>query len=183
MTDYCQNGWPVILPGHDTSNTPSADPRLRLYVIPGANRRIWLRDGAAGFVLAHFCLWFHERIQPLDKDKQYDDWGYAYRPINGSSDWSNHAGGLAVDLNALKHPQGRRQTFVHHWKERRIRRRLARLYQHLIRWGGEYERVPDEMHYEVIGSLASMRILARTLANTPRGKRIIEANPGLRKVL
>jgi hypothetical protein len=39
-------------------------------------------------------------------DAVADDWGYASRPIRGTSTPSNHSWGLAIDLNATSNPMG-----------------------------------------------------------------------------
>ena len=45
---------------------------IRNWVIPGADRTIKMAPGPAGFVLAHFTLWFHENIEELDNGA-YDE--------------------------------------------------------------------------------------------------------------
>lgn len=80
--------------------------------------------------------------------KTLDDWGYAYRAIRGQEDagnLSNHASGTAVDLNATKHPLGKRNTFT---DEQEIKiQALAAKYG--LRWGGDYKNRADEMHFEI----------------------------------
>nr|WP_276612341.1 peptidoglycan-binding protein [Kineococcus vitellinus] len=73
-------------------------------------------------------------------------WGYAYRAVRGSSSPSFHAAGIAVDLNAPRHPLGARGTFSS--RQAAEVRRLAGHYG--LRWGGDYQRRADEMHVEVI---------------------------------
>ena len=124
-----QNGWSVITRtiGHEIAGV----------TIP-------LRPGAAGRVLAEFARAFHQRVERL-KDVR-DDWGYSYRKIGGSSSWSNHASGTALDLNSLRHAQGRRGTFSS--TELANLRRLLKEYP-VIKWGGDYNSTPDEMHFEI----------------------------------
>ena len=72
-----QNGWPVLA---------STSPKLHTWVIPARTGyvRLRLRNGSAGFLLAHFLLWFAETIEPL-KGRVLDDWGWApLRPIRDS---------------------------------------------------------------------------------------------------
>lgn len=182
MTDRSYNGWPVILPGKEVSNTPSNQPRLRLVSVPGTDRRFWLADGPAAMVLAHWILFYHEKVQPINGGI-LDDWSYAYRDVREASGWSCHASGTAVDLNAVKHPLGRVGTFVHRWKVTRIHRRLARFYEGCIRWGGDYQGRKDEMHFEIIRPYDAVKTLAVALAKTPRGQKILNANPGLKSVI
>jgi len=174
-----QNGWPVL----------AADsPKLHTWVIPakGGDSRIRLRNGSAGFILAHFLLWLAEVIEPLS-GKVLDDWGYAFRPIRGqSSGYSNHASGTAADANATQHVLGRSGTFAYRVKGRvaaaRIRTRL-RFYGGAIRWGGDYSGRKDEMHFEIVAALGVCEKVARRLMKTPRGRRILKANPGQRAVI
>jgi hypothetical protein len=178
------------------------------WVVPPPERRTWavvdlhgetvaripLRDGAAGFVLAHLAAWFHDNVEQLD-GKVMDDWGGANRTIRGSSQISNHASFTAMDLNATKHPLGKRGTFseldrlvlVHrmnllaawavmgrtgNYPQRRGNARPPLV----IRWGGQYVNRADEMHFEIVGTVRQVENLARALATTKRGQRILKAN-------
>lgn len=71
-------------------------------------------------------------------------WGYANRKIRGSDRWSNHAWGLAGDINAPKNPMGSRLvTDMPSW--------MPVLWEKYgFRWGGRYRTRPDAMHYEYI---------------------------------
>lgn len=159
----CQNGWPARTRGE-----------CHAWVIPGTGRHLVMSKGAPGFVLAHFALWYHEKVERLDGGT-WDDWGYAWRPIRGTTGTlSNHAG-YAMDLNATQHPLGvpTARTF----KARQVRRIRNRL-QHYpcIRWGGDYKNRPDPMHFEIVGHYSIVQALAYWLARTPRGRRVRRAN-------
>lgn len=167
-------------------------PLLHTWTIPARTgvAKIRLRNGSAGYVLAHFLLWLAETIEPL-AGKVLDDWGYAYRPIRGqSSGYSNHASGTAADANATRHVLGRTGTFAYKVKIKgksltaaaRIRSRLV-FYGGVIRWGGDYHGRKDEMHFEIVKPLAVTEKLARRLMKTPRGKRLLAANPGQKAVI
>ena len=159
-----QNGWVVLNAG-----------QTRQWVIPDTGRWLRLAQGPAGFVLAHLALWFHMRIEPLDP-APWDDWGWAVRPIRGSSSvMSNHASGTAMDLNATKHPLGVRNSFTLD-QAREIRARLAGRYDGCIRWGGDYETRADEMHFEVNVGPARILALADALDDSPGGRRVRFAN-------
>ena len=168
-----QNGWPVLA---------EHSPLLHKWVIPGTDRHLILREGSAGFLLAHFVLWFHEKIERLDQGT-WDEWGYAYRPVRGFYVWSNHASGTAADLNATRHPLGlpTAQTFTPAQVEA-IHRRLRR-YRGAIHWGGDYTSRPDAMHFELDKDLEACEAIARRLVRTPRGLRVLKANPGQRAVI
>src|SRR6185436_1098451 len=74
------NGYPVL----STNRTTGPLPRLRKWVVPGANRHLLVRDGSTGFLLLHFALWWHESIGKLDaKGAPWDEWGWAVRPVRG----------------------------------------------------------------------------------------------------
>lgn len=173
-----QNGWPALA---------SDSPKLHTWVIPTdvGPLRLRLRNGSAGFLLAHLALWFDQRIEDVDdnyQDGALDDWGYAYRPIRGYSTVSNHASGTAMDLNATEHPLGADDTFSDA-DERRIRTRVDRFFDGCIRWGGEYAGRVDEMHWEIDRPLPEVERVARRLLDSKRGKRILAANPGQRAVI
>lgn len=174
------NGWPVL-----DGDTDGPLPRLRKWIIPGTDRYFLLRDGSLGFVLAHVILWFHEKVERLDLASDvWDEWGYALRPVRGqTTGYSNHAGGVAADVNATRHPMGVaiERTFTAE-QIRRIRRRL-RLYAGLVIWGGAWSR-PDGMHFEIARTtLRRVEVLARVLMKTRRGRRILAANPGAKRAI
>lgn len=168
-------------------------PRLRKFRIPGVDRTINLRDGSIGFIIIHFALWWHETIHALNLGV-WDEWGWAARLVRGSSSViSEHAGGRAADLDATLHPRGVAiaKTFKA-WQIVKIRARLlfyrAWVGEKLVAvlsWGGNFHHTVDGMHIEIAPgvSLATCERLARFLMKTPRGKRILAANPGLREVI
>lgn len=168
-----QNNWPVL----------AADsPKLHTWVIPARTGevRIRLRNGSAGFLLAHLILWWAEVLEPV-RGKVLDDWGYAYRPIRGSSTgYSNHASGTAADVNATRWPLGTEHMTAR--MKTRIRVRL-RLYRACIRWGGDYSGRKDQMHIEINRGMPKCERVAKLLAKTPRGRRILRANLGQREVI
>lgn len=170
-----QNGWPVLFSG---------DPRLHKWLIPGASRHLFLRNGSAGFLIGHFALWFHERIERLDLGV-WDDWGWAVRPIAGQvSGYSNHASATAADINATKHPLGvpTLATFTR-TQVNAIHRALDERYSDALRWGGDYENRPDAMHIEIQVPLAQAERAARKILATPRSERLLAANPGQKKII
>jgi hypothetical protein len=83
-----------------------------------------------------------------------------------------------MDLNATQHPQGvpTLSTFSKHEVEL-IHRRL-KLYEGCLRWGGDYVNRPDAMHVEIDRGRPAVAALVRTkLIKTPRGRRLLAANP------
>jgi hypothetical protein len=161
---HSANGWPVL----EASEVVT-------WRLPAAGRVFTLAPGPAGFLLAHFALWFHEAVEPLSV-APWDDWGYARRLIRGSSTtWSNHASGTAIDLNATVHPLGVRNTFSEaHYAL--IRTRLRGRYAETIAWGAEWRSRADEMHFEIADGFSSVSALVNHLRRTGRGRRLIDAN-------
>lgn len=166
-----QNGFPALTQGA---------PQLHRWVVPGCEREFTLRYGAAGFLLTDFMRWFHKHIERLDTGT-YDDWGWAYRPVRGATDLSNHASGTALDANATLHVLGARGTFSK-VQTFRIRRRLKR-YGGTIRWGGDYQGRADEMHFEIDKPLSTCEAVAKKRLGTRWGKATAAANPGQREVI
>jgi hypothetical protein len=166
-----QNGWPAL----------AADSKLLHHWLMPDGTVIYLRNGSAGFNLIHCALWFDHDIEDL-KEPVLDDWGYAFRPIRGySSDLSNHASGTADDLNATDHPLGVDHTFSP--KEIDAIHKRLKLYEGVIRWGGDYSGRKDSMHFEINKPMRECERVARKLLDTPRGKRILELNPGQKAVI
>jgi hypothetical protein len=58
---------------------------------------------------------------------------------------SNHSSGTAIDLNAIKHPLGKSNTF-----NREQRNMIILLItKYGLAWGGNYKRRIDSMHFEI----------------------------------
>ena len=85
-----------------------------------------------------------------------DDWGYANRPIRGTSIPSNHSWGLAVDLDAQQYPQGQRKRRPPQWIDDVFRKYR---FDNGAPWAN-----PDPMHYEFNGTPADARFLVASLA-------------------
>lgn len=173
------NGWQLL-----NGATEGPLPRLRKWIVPTpgtpGDRHLYLRDGSAGFLLIHLALWFHEKVERLDLGV-WDEWGYAPRPIRDGSAPSNHGSATAADLNATRHPfhVPTLRTFTPR-QVKLIRGRL-RLYRGLLDWGGAWRpENQDAMHFELApgSTLPEVERRARQLIDSPRGKRVLAANPG-----
>jgi hypothetical protein len=160
-----QNGYPVIASSAGT----------RLWQVPQTDRALRLRPGDPGFVLIWLALWFHQRIEDLDRERTWDDWGWAYRKIAGSNTYSNHASGTAVDLNAVQHPQGVHNTFTP-IQRTKINWCLRVRLRGVVRWGGTFSTTVDDMHWEINKPMEDVRRVAERLRSTPRGKEIRREN-------
>jgi hypothetical protein len=132
-----QNGWPA--------SKDEKEIGIKVFQIKNTDRKMRLQKDA-GVILAAFAAEFHAQVEPIDEGV-FDDWAYAYREVRGSdSDLSNHSSGTAIDLNATKHPLHAENTFT---KQQAAKiRELCKKYG--LRWGGDYAKRKDEMHFEVI---------------------------------
>jgi len=130
------NGWPA-----------SEDRKalgIQSFSIPDTSLKIACAKDVAQILVA-FCQDFHGWVEPIDQG-QLDDWGYAFRMTRGSDKvLSNHSSGTAVDLNALKHPLGKSNTFT---KQQTNTIQLL-IVKYGLSWGGNYKRRKDEMHFEI----------------------------------
>lgn len=97
-------------------------------------------------------------------DDFLDDWGYACRKIGSSSTYSNHAFGIAIDIDATKNVQGRRYQDTLIWK--RAADSVLQAEREGFRWGGRYSTTPDAMHFETL--LTPAQINARYYRNGRR---------------
>ena len=135
---YSQNGY-------------SANDRTQCttYTVSNSGRRMLLRKGSPGELLAHMVRWFDKNIRDIDPGIM-DDWSYAERPVRGSTDvLSNHASGTAADVDATKWPLGVEPTaYLTAVEIAKIRAHL-KLYEGCIRWGGDYISRKDPMHFEI----------------------------------
>lgn len=115
---------------------------ITTYKVPGTEVALPVRREIAPLLIG-LAQEFTTRVEPL---RAGWCWGYAYRQVRGGSTPSFHAAGIAIDLNAPTHPLGKRGTFDA--EQAATCRALARKYG--CRWGGDYKRRADEMHFEVI---------------------------------
>lgn len=127
------NGW--------TAGTREA-AGVVIKTVPGTSVALPLNKDCAD-LLVWVAEQFHETVEPLNPGWC---WGWADRLVRGSTRVSNHASGTAMDLNAPKHPLGKRGTFTA-VQERRIRAIVAKAA--VVTWGGDYRARADEMHFEI----------------------------------
>lgn len=111
------------------------------------------------------CARFNREVEPITKAHS---WGFAPRPIRGSKTTSNHASGTAIDLNAPKHPLGKRGTFTA--AQVKAIRAILKDCGGVVRWGGDYKSRADEMHFEIVGSAAQVKAAVNKLAAKPAPK-------------
>ena len=143
--------------GYQASKDPN-EIDIKSYHIKGTDRKLKCASNV-GPLLAAFAAEFHELIEPID-DGTFDDWGYAFRMVRGSTDClSCHSSGTAIDLNATKHPLGKVGTFPA--EKVPMIRALSKKYG--LKWGGDFKSRADEMHFEVEVSPAKAKALISTL--------------------
>lgn len=167
-------------------------PLLFTWTLPGVNRRFTLRRDALGFILMWLILRFNDTVERLDPpgNEAVDEGGYNHRHIANSSSWSLHSYGQAADLNWNRHPSGvaTQKTFTR--KQIRAVHTNLRIVNtvagaKVAEWGGDWPSNPeshaltDSMHEQVNPGFhpSVYRRVALVLARTPRGKKIIAANP------
>jgi len=115
---------------------------IRTYRVPSSDVVLAVRSDIAPLLIS-FAHDFNRLVERL---RTGTCWGYAYRQVRGGRAPSFHAAGIAIDLNATKHPLGERGTFSDAQTD--TIRRLSRRYG--MRWGGDYRKRADEMHWEII---------------------------------
>lgn len=129
----------------------------------------WVEAGGVNLLVrkevADLFVWFIDELTGPAYDYalnvRADDWGYANRDVRGAPGVkSNHAWGLAVDLNATTNPMtddGRTHTDLPPGISK-----LAAKYG--LRWGGDYSRRKDPMHFEFTGTPADAQEYIRHLS-------------------
>lgn len=172
------SGHPVIEPGA---------PNLVTGVVPGTTRRVTLVRWALPVMLDFLRRWQEHPalgggrlsltrvgpkgrlIGPLDS--------YAYRQARAASSYSDHTG-YAVDVlyNILRADNQRHMTAA----ETKAVRELLADYDGALAWGGDYQRLIDEMHVyvapgETAKTFAALRLRLRinsdgTRAPAPKPK-------------
>lgn len=140
------NGWPTIGSGHDS----------RLAPFPWVTGRVLAGDVSE--VLGHVAERFDAEVERVDLASS---WGWADRTVRGSSGVSNHASATAVDLNALRHPLGVRDTFTP--EQVATIRDILEDVEPAVVWGGDFGDRADEMHFEIVGDAAGVAVVAERL--------------------
>lgn len=121
-----------------------------------------VRTGDVATVLFYVAEQFHRRVEPLVAGWC---WGYSYRQNRNAANLSCHSSATAIDLNAPRHPNGKRGTFT----AAQVAEIKAILLEvgRVVRWGGEFTGTPDEMHFEIVASPATVAMIAGRL--NPKG--------------
>jgi sporulation protein YlmC with PRC-barrel domain len=143
---YSQNGWPAY---DHTRNFTRCE---------ASGFALWAANDDVAVIFCDIIEWFNENIEPLAQ-KLLDDWSYANRLVRGSTSVvSNHGSATAIDLNAVRHPRGVRNTFANS-DVKKIHEKLKE-YDGVIRWGGDYTGTVDDMHFEINKGKAATKAVA-----------------------
>lgn len=118
-----------------------------------------VRSGDVHTVFNYLCERFNAEVEKINRAWS---WGYAFRPIVGSNELSNHASATAIDLNAPAHPLGPSGTFSA--KQTAAIQRILVDLDNTIRWGGNYRIArKDEMHFGVHTTPARLHKVAEKI--------------------
>ncbi len=140
------NGWPVI-----------EGSGCDLLVVAGISIMRGIRRGDVWVVMKWVAEQFHARVEPL---RSPGCWGYNKRFVAGTTTWSEHAGGAAMDLNAPQHNMGDDPTpgpgggytvaqvvEIH---------QIEAETEGAVIWGGDFINNPDGMHFEASSNHAAV---------------------------
>lgn len=118
-----------------------------------------LRQGDCAEVLTWLAQRWARYVEPLDG--RYCG-GYNHRAnVNSPGVWSEHAAGVAIDLNWHLHPNGRAPSPTLVVK---VTAALAAAERYgVVRWGGEYHHTKDPMHVELLHKPDAIHALAAKL--------------------
>lgn len=99
MTERSYNGWPTI--SKDGASWWES-PSLTRISVPGG-WTLTVCGGDVASIFKRFATDYAAKVEPLISQP----YGYEYRKnVNNAGQWSCHASGTAIDLNAPKHPNG-----------------------------------------------------------------------------
>jgi hypothetical protein len=139
-----QNGWPA------STSLPLSSLTVGAVTFPQG-----LRSGAPRTILGYVARRFNNEVEVLRKG---ECWGYNFRKISGSTSYSNHASGTAIDVNAPEHFLGASGTFSA--AQVRAIRSILEACDGVVRWGGDYNSRKDEMHFELVKGPADPAVAA-----------------------
>lgn len=170
------NTWPV-----PATNSPGAIGVLT-YTVPDTDVRLAVRSGPAATILLHVARRMHQSVETLQRTQCG---GFSWRAnVNSPTRWSNHASGTAIDLNWQRHPNGARNTFSA--AQVGTIRAILDECRGTVRWGGDYTRVTDEMHFEMnvpvldpgLSTTATMLAATSGAALAADGRPVVLGGPG-----
>lgn len=151
---YSQNGWAAYA-------TTSHFTRFT-----AAGQGWWAANADVAVVFTEFITRFDREIEEITQ-RTLDDWSYANRLVRGStSTVSNHGSATAIDINALQHPRGARNTYssAQRAKLHQIRNAITdNSGNPVLRLGEDYSTTVDGMHVEVNANATKVRQAANKI--------------------
>lgn len=163
-----QNGWYAA----ENLKTRVIEP------VPGVRFRIVDNDNVAA-VFTYLVREFHERVDDVTRPHPMDDWGFYFRPnANDPTSLSNHSSGTAIDLDATEHPNGVSTSRTFTPRQIAEVHEILRELEGTVRWGGDYTRTPDAMHFEINVKPGGLRKIGAKLrkGKVNRRLKVISAN-------
>ncbi len=127
-----------------------------------AMQTVTLHSGAR-ITIAKDCVEAFKAIDSIMQSFKYaprkkDTGAFNCRKITGGSNYSLHAYGIAVDYNWSTNPYGKRLiTDMPAAMVQAIKNIKTKKGVQIFRWGGDYSRNKDAMHYEVVVSPAELK--------------------------
>ena len=145
-----QNGWPVA--GREQQDEA---PLIRTIRVPNG-----VLKGDVAVVFRWLARQYDSRVEQLVPGTC---WGWFVKRIVGSSSYSNHSSGCAVDFNADRHPMGQAASRSMTAKQIAACRAIVREAGGVLRWGGDYEGRVDSMHWEIVATPARVKAFANKI--------------------
>lgn len=148
-----QNGWYLV-------NAADLDhgvfPGTDIVPVPGVLK------GDVATVLHYVGSEFNKKVERLYSP---GCWGWN-KPtfVPGSTIFSNHCSGTAIDLNAPDHPWLKKGTFTP--PQRQEIRKILAFCEGVISWGGDWQNATDEMHFEIDATEEEVRRIATKIRNS-----------------
>ncbi len=127
-----------------------------------AMQTVTLHSGAR-ITIAKECVEAFKAIDSIMQSFKYaprrkDTGAFNCRKITGGSNYSLHAYGIAVDYNWSTNPYGRKLiTDMPRAMVAAIKGIKTKKGVQVFRWGGDYSKNKDAMHYEVVASPAELK--------------------------
>lgn len=122
-----------------------------------------VKQGDVATVFRYLVTALANRVEPYNDG--YGCWGYNYRQnVNNPDSLSCHASGTAIDWRAPDHPNGASNTFTaaQYTEISKILTELESVVRHLRNY--------DEMHFEIRGTAAQVRVVADKIRNGTIGQ-------------
>lgn len=149
------NGWPA-------SPYPSRIGIVHFEPIPGYDFPGGIKGGDVKTIFTYLVRQLDARVEPIEYYRPGDEWGWHYKAsTNSPTLLSCHSSGTAIDYNATRHPNGVRGTWKA-WQVTEIRKILQEC-GGVVRWLYDATRTPDEMHFEIRGTVSQVAAVAARL--------------------